>query len=198
MVQILPIGRQQVVSVNNHLSAPLTVYSGVPQGSILGPLLFVIFINELPTIVQSTKLLLFADDTKCYIASSLNGPALLQADIDHLYQWSISNISFNTSKCAFLRFGPPPDHAGSSVYFANGQPLPWSTTHRDLGVLMSDDLSWSDHYSFIVSRALRTLGRLYLKNGPDRTNGPEKTKLRTNRRTRYRLNYGPIDGPDTG
>ena len=150
-------GRQQVVSINNHLSEPLPVHSGVPQGSILGPLLFLIFINELPTIVQSTKLLLFADDTKCYSASSLNGPALLQADVDHLYQWSISNISFNTSKSAFLRFGPP-GHADSPVYFANGQPLPQSTTHRDLGVLMSDDLSWSDHYSFIVSRALRTLG----------------------------------------
>ena len=93
-------------------------------------------------------------------ASSLNGPALLQADVNHLYQWSISNISFNTSKSAFLRFGPP-GHAGSSVYFANGQSLPQSTTHRDLGVLMSDDLSWSDHYTHLLFLELcRTLDGL--------------------------------------
>ena len=58
--------RIQRVSVNNYFSTPLPVISGVPQGSILGPLLFLIYINDLPPAVTSSKVLLFADDAKCY------------------------------------------------------------------------------------------------------------------------------------
>ena len=57
--------RSQLVSVNGHHADTLPVTSGVPQGSILGPLLFLVFINNLPTLVKSVKLLLFADETKC-------------------------------------------------------------------------------------------------------------------------------------
>uniref|UniRef100_A0A1X7SUM2 Reverse transcriptase domain-containing protein n=1 Tax=Amphimedon queenslandica TaxID=400682 RepID=A0A1X7SUM2_AMPQE len=70
--------RLQTVSINGHLSSFLPVLSGVPQGSLLGPLLFLIFINDLPSYVHTAKLLLFADDTKCYSSSNLS--AQLQED----------------------------------------------------------------------------------------------------------------------
>ena len=60
------MNRFQYVSVNNHYSQLLPVESGVPQGSILGPLLFVVYVNDLPDTVLHSKMLLFADDTKCF------------------------------------------------------------------------------------------------------------------------------------
>ena len=81
--------RQQCVCLGNSRSTMLPVHSGVPQGSILGPLLFLVYINDLPEAISSATPLLFADDTKCVMP--IKSPAdniLLQRDIDSLYQWS--------------------------------------------------------------------------------------------------------------
>ena len=92
--------RTQRVSVNHNLSSPLPVISGVPQGSILGPLLFLIYINDLPSAISSSNLLLFADDAKCY--KTIHNPLdrrLLQSDLDLLTDWSHANhLVFKTSK----------------------------------------------------------------------------------------------------
>ena len=84
--------RTQCVRVNGHLSGMLPVVSGVPQGSILGPLLFVLYINDLPHIVSSTKPYLFAEDTKCLHISppESDDNILLQNDIDILTTYSNS------------------------------------------------------------------------------------------------------------
>ena len=69
--------RQQFVSINGHRSDILPVTSGVPQGSILGPLLFTVYINSLPEVLQSAICLLFADDTKCYQRISSHSEGVL-------------------------------------------------------------------------------------------------------------------------
>ena len=75
----------QRVSVNNYSSTPLPIVSGVPQGSIIGPLLFLIYINDLPPAVTSSKVTLFADDAKCYKSIyNLSDIHLLQLDLDSL------------------------------------------------------------------------------------------------------------------
>ena len=92
----------QCVSVNNYLSTPLPVISGVPQGSILGPLLFLIYYyNDLPAAVTSSKVLLFADDAKCYkTIHNLSDIHLLQLDLDSLTNWSHTNhLLFKAAKC---------------------------------------------------------------------------------------------------
>ena len=149
--------RRQLVSVNGSFSGFLPVTSGVPQGSILGPLLFLIYINDLPDSVLFSKPLLFADDTKCLISSTKDVSSHnMQQDLDSLYQWSISNyMNFNQSKCAALRIpsiGLPP------VYLLNGYSIPITNLFKDLGVLLSGDLSWSAHINMIVTRAYKMLG----------------------------------------
>ena len=94
--------RRQLVTVHGHYSDRiLPVTSGVPQGSILGPLLFLIYINDLPESVSHTLPLLFADDTKCLgsVRTRSSITTDLQLDLDSLSLWSLTNnIAFNAAK----------------------------------------------------------------------------------------------------
>ena len=78
----------------------LNVKSGVPQGSVIGPLLFILYVNDLPEVTKNTTVALFADDSKCYCA--IQSPAdrdLQQTDLDSMHNWSISwQLRFNVSK----------------------------------------------------------------------------------------------------
>ena len=96
----------------------LPVILGVPQGSILGSLLFAIFINDLPNCVSSSTPYLFADNTKCLkVISNPSDIQTLQQDLDNLSNWSIANkLSFNESKSAHLHLGK---EFGSHIYTLN-------------------------------------------------------------------------------
>ena len=98
--------RTQCVRVNGHLSGMLSVVSGGPQGSILGLLLFVLYINDLPHILSSAEPYLFAEDTKClHISPPESDDILLQNNIDILTTYSNSwHLHFNETKCVHLHF----------------------------------------------------------------------------------------------
>ena len=89
--------RAQCVSINYSLSKCLPVLSGVPQGSILGPLLFIVFINDLPSVISSSNTFIFADDTKCFkIIKTESDIQQFQMDLTSLSHWSDNNhLSFN-------------------------------------------------------------------------------------------------------
>ena len=166
--------RTQCVVVNGHCSGWLPVISGVPQGSILGPLLFIVYINDLPSFLSSSQALLFADDTKCFrtILSSSDS-SLLQADLDQLSSWSsLNSLSFNISKCHLLRFRKGSTCLIDTTYHLSGLPLTSVNQCKDLGIIFSSDLSWSHHYKMISSRAYCRLGlirRIFSSRAPVRT-----------------------------
>ena len=151
--------RHQCVKINNNFSSLLPVISGVPQGSILGPLLFAIFINDLPDCVSSSSCYLFADDTKCLkIISNPTDVLRLQEDLDNLLSWSHTNkLLFNESKSAHLHFGM---EVGSHTYQLNGLFITTENCIKDLGVHLSNNLNFSHHYEKIIAGAYRMLGLL--------------------------------------
>ena len=143
-------------------SASLPVFSGVPQGSILGPLLFLIYINNLPSVIDcNSSIGLFADDSKCYrtILNSLDCTNL-QNDLDVISEWSKDwRLRFKTSKCELLsitRKRNPIKHD----HRLDSHLLTRPSTQKDLGITISKDLKWNSHINQAVSKAYRMLGFL--------------------------------------
>lgn len=148
--------RYQTVIVNGHASKPCKVLSGVPQGSVLGPLLFLILIGDIDQNVSSSFVSSFADDTR--IGRSVNCPndaELLQLDLESIYDWAKrNNMQFNTDKFECVKYGKNEDLKQSCKYTAqDGQIIEDKTTVRDLGVIMSNDSSFSAHIEKITSVA---------------------------------------------
>ena len=125
------------------------------QGSILGPLLFIMYVKDLIFLVQLSNVLTFANDTKCYKSiSSVFDSSLLQSDLDLLSNWSSDwQLRFNATKCHLLHFHMRSSSIIPSNYCVNGSSISTSNSHKDLGIIFSDDLSWSSHYHYIPSRA---------------------------------------------
>ena len=122
--------RTQCVKINGCLSGLLPVVSGVPQGSILGPLLFVLYINDMPDVLSSAISYLFAGDTKClhmhkYTTSpqlTLN-QTLLQNDINALFDYGNSwHLFFNNTKYSYLHFHFNPG-TGTPTYYINNMEI---------------------------------------------------------------------------
>ena len=149
--------RYHYTVIDNTSSNRLPVISGVPQGSILGPLLFLIYINDLPSCLHYSTTYLFADDSKLIFAVSQFSTTSLQSDIDSLHQWCTKwNLTLNTSKCICMRFTLSTSTDAPS-YYLNGEPLPLMSCHRDLGVLVSRNLLWSSHIKSICMQAYKSL-----------------------------------------
>ena len=160
-------GRSQCVVIGNAKSDILPVLSGVPQGSILGPILFVLFINDLPSGLNSgTSIALYADDTKIWRSiCNQEDHEILQRDISYLNQWAIDNkMHFHPLKCKVL-----PVHDKPSPFlgiFPNIQfhyhlgdcMLPFVDTERDLGVDVTKNFLFNDHISRILAKASQQFG----------------------------------------
>ena len=145
-------GQTQSVKVNSVVSNSVQVTSGVPQGSVLGPTLFLIFINDLVDVIQHSEILLFADDLKIFNSSS--NYILLQSDLNNLALWSERwQLPISLTKSNILYIGNSnPKH----TYFLNNFRLDnVGYSCKDLGVYLTTDLSSRVHCSNIVSKASR-------------------------------------------
>lgn len=153
--------RVQRVVVEGRCSFVANVRSGVPQGSVLGPVLFLVYINDVTDICSGgVQLKLFADDLKLYTAiDSIQCANNLQSTIDRLSVWSTDwQLNINISKCNSLTLHRPRKTPTLNVYSIAGSPIPSSTSVSDLGVQFSSDLSYHSEISNIVSKASRRVG----------------------------------------
>jgi hypothetical protein len=154
--------RRQRVTVLGVTSSTLPVTSGVPQGSILGPALFLLHVNDLPEADLSSRVAMFADDTKLFSAiKSQDDVASLQADLVNLEHWSSqSGLSFNKSKCkhqTITRKIVP----FTSSYKLEDTKVTTTDCERDLGVWVSSNLTWKKQVCNQTSKANKSLG--YIK-----------------------------------
>lgn len=152
--------RQQRVVMGGIESDWVSVPSGVPQGSILGPSLFIMYINDLPSQLRFSDCMLYADDVKIYKRISCLGDCLeLQRDIISLSEWcSQWRMNLNLAKCCFMNFSLKRDLNILFDYTLNGYILQRVLEIKDLGVTFSMNMSFNAHITNVVSKALRMLG----------------------------------------
>ena len=150
--------RKQRVVLNGCFSEWRDVISGVPQGSVLGPLLFIIYINDIDDCVAG-KILKFADDTKIYhTVYSDEDVSDLQSDLCNLVEWSNEwQMLFNADKCKVMHMG---FNNKQAKYDMNGIQLECVSEEKDLGVIISEDLKWDKQCSEAVKKANRMLGMI--------------------------------------
>ena len=152
--------RRQAVVVDGHQSSYVSVRSGVPQGSVLGPCLFLAYINDLPD--KLTALVrLFADDTAVYrIVDNCQQQDQLQQDLQSLTDWEKSwDMQFHPAKCVSMsvtRSRRPLDRS----YVLHGHNLDTVHTAKYLGVTLQHQMTWDTHINETLNKANRTLGFL--------------------------------------
>ncbi|KAH3890067.1 hypothetical protein DPMN_014136 [Dreissena polymorpha] len=147
-------GRRQRVVIPGAVSNWALLEAGVPQGSILGPLLFLIFINDIVNDIQSS-IRLFADDTSLYIIidEPNHSNAILQNDINKISNWALKwHVLFNPSKSESLTFSRKQQPNQYNFTMLATQ-IPGVSSHKHLGVFLSKDCKWHIHLKYITDKA---------------------------------------------
>ena len=155
--------RRQRVRANGELSEFKPVLSGVPQGSILGPVLFTLYVNDIPSELE-TLISLYADDTKIYSAiTSESSIESLKSDLQKLENWAnVMQMKFHPAKCKVMHLGKNNPKANYSMKAADGTNhiLEETELEKDLGVQVDNQLKFSQHVQTKVNKANKVLGCL--------------------------------------
>ena len=167
------------------------VISGIPQGSVIGPILFVIFINDMPDVVKYNFCKLFADDCKLFGKVIDAGENLVQTDLTNLEEWSrVWQLPFNAKKCKVMHFGP---NNPRRTYTLDNQELEATTAEKDLGVMVDDKLKLHVHAASATKKAnqmLKVIKKTYVTRDANTITTLYKSMVR------HHLEYGnAIWGP---
>ena len=148
--------RSQKVVIKGKSSSLKHLLAGVPQGSILGPLLFLIYINDIEDGITS-DLNLFADDTAlCQeYSNKLDAERILNSDLEKIRQWGCKwLVEFNPTKTVFVNFSLKKNKSTLNLIF-NDINIAQVSEQKHLGVVLSEDMRWSKHISYISKKAMK-------------------------------------------
>jgi Reverse transcriptase (RNA-dependent DNA polymerase) len=152
-------GRTQCVKLDDYLSGTIYCHSGVPQGSHLGPLFFILDINDVLEIFEHVNVLAYADDLKLFMTvKCIEDCERFQHDLDLLHSWCLVNkFDLNADKCKSVSFG-----RGSKPvvfqYSIGGTDLERVNRIKDLGVIIDDRMTFVSHIEAVVAKSARMLG----------------------------------------
>ena len=152
------VGRSFSVRVHLEKSSFREMYSGVPQGSVLGPLLFLIYVNDLLELIKS-PCLMYADDLKIWrVITDLEDPDSLQNDLNTIMKWAAEwHLPLNADKCVHMHIGK---ENTVNAFHIGGVLLPLTDCERDLGVFVSNNLKTSRHTEKVCASARGILGAI--------------------------------------
>ena len=164
------IGRNQRVVIEGRESSPTNVLSGVPQGTVLGPLFFLVYINDISKgLSEGTKLKLFADDSLLYRTIKKSSDSdILQKDLNTLQIWEKKwKMEFHPGKCQLLKVTNKKNPIPTN-YTIHGTPILETDSAKYLGVAIDSNLNWRSHYSNMIKKCNSTLAfiRRNLNNSP--------------------------------
>lgn len=147
------------VVVNGFQSGTYEASSGVPQGSHIGPILFIVFVNDIPHCLKFSECYMYADDLKfTRIIESSDDTTLLQRDIDSLVQWCNDNeMSLNVKKCYHVKYTRK-KKVTANVYHVGSNVIQEVDQIRDLGVVFDSTLTFVPHVENVIKKASRMLG----------------------------------------
>ena len=156
--------REYCVGIGARSSTSRTINIGLPQGSILGPILFLVYVNELPNVSELLQPILFADDTTVSL-SHQNFTHLvnnLNLELDKIYQWSISNrLSINAEKSELLLFTKRRVERDQCSVALGNNPLEIKSHCKFLGVILDENLQFSKHIEHVLVKLSKSSGILY-------------------------------------
>ena len=144
-------GRKQCVSVNGVMSAWVDVTSGIPQGTVLGPVCFLLYINDLPEVLKSSSIRMFADDAKVFCpVSTIEQSDNLQRDLDSILTWTETwQLPLNLDKCSVMHLGP---NNPLGKYTLGHVQVREATSERDLGIMMDNELKFHVHAAKVTKK----------------------------------------------
>lgn len=151
-------GRIQMVKFEGKLSRPIHVTSGVPQGSHLGPLLFILFINDISILLQKLKVLIYADDMKLFMEiDNHSATEVFQNEVDIFYKWCTKSLlDLNVKKCNTILFTRKRSELNITISLGN-QTVTKCDRVRDLGLILDSGMTFIEHYNTITHKAKNML-----------------------------------------